>query len=484
MKFRNGKLMMIIGNLENTYQLMDTINRTTNNSSNESTIGGNPFSDSVIIWLYNESLYRNINLPCVIFLIVLAVFGIFGNSLVLYIYGFRFKRTNAHFFVLCLAVFDTMCCIAMLMEVFDKRFPMYTGRYRVLCKITRLTEMFSTVSSSLFLLCIALDRYYKICKPFKRFSYKKARMCLLICICISLVLSWPMLLFHGPETVQTGVKNVVGLDCGDDDKYKSSVLPSVYFGFMGVLNVVVIILLSFMYVRIFKAIWVWKNQHIGEDIPSSPVHVVSMNYRLSKVISKFKYSKKKRYNSETSETFSAENDENTDVSHHEQPNNKADTSNTENSVTAQNGKSNNGFIHERISRPTHFSYKKHNNGRQSSTIEENEHRNYKDRRHSTFSTGSGYGSRKGFKSSRTVTTNTVIFSTVTIVYIFSYLPTIIVETLNANHVYVEENLPNSTRSLLVLMNVTYFINNVANQYVYSAINPAFRNQVKQIFTGP
>ncbi|CAG2186132.1 HCRTR2 [Mytilus edulis] len=361
---------------------------------------------------------------------------------------------------------------------------MYTGRYRVLCKITRLTEMFSTVSSSLFLLCIALDRYYKICKPFKRFSYKKARMCLLICICISLVLSWPMLLFHGPETVQTGVKNVVGLDCGDDDKYKSSILPSVYFGFMGVLNVIVIILLSFMYVRIFKAIWVWKNQHIGEDIPSSPVHVVSMNYRLSKVISKFKYSKKKRYNSESSETFCAETHENTDVSYHEQPNNKADTTNTENSVNAHNGKSNNGFIHERSSRPNHLSYNKHTNGRQSSTIEENAYRNYKDRRHSTFSTGSGHGSRKGFKSSRTVTTNTVLFSTVTIVYIFSYLPTIIVETLNANHVYVEENLPNSTRSLLVLMNVTYFINNVANQYVYSAINPAFRNQVKQIFTGP
>lgn len=479
MKLRNGKLMMIIGNLENTYNLMDTSNRTTNDASNQTTTGNNPFSESVIVWLYNESLYENINLPCVIFLIVLAVFGIFGNSLVLYIYGFRFKRTNAHFFILCLAVFDTLCCIAMFMEIFDKRFPMYTGRYRVLCKIIRLTEMFSTVSSSLFLLCIALDRYYKICKPFKRFSYKKARMCLLVCIGISFVLSWPMLLFHGPETVQTGVKNVVGLDCGDDDKYKNSILPSVYFGFMAVLNVIVIILLSFMYVRIFKAIWVWKNQHIGEDIPSSPVHVVSMNYRLSKVISKFKYSKKKRYNSDTSETFSAENSENTDIFHHQHPNNKADTSNTESSIKALNGKSNNGLIHESSCRPNHLSYKKQNNRRQSTTIEENEHR-----RHSTFSTGSGHSLRKGFKSSRTVTTNTVLFSIVTIVYIFSYLPTIFVETLNASHVYIEENLPNRTRSVLVIMNVTYFLNNVANQYVYSAINPAFRQQVKQIFTGP
>jgi hypothetical protein len=27
----------------------------------------------------------------------------------------------------------------MIMEVFDKRFPMYSGHYRIICKITRLT---------------------------------------------------------------------------------------------------------------------------------------------------------------------------------------------------------------------------------------------------------------------------------------------------------------------------------------------------------
>jgi hypothetical protein len=31
-----------------------------------------------------------------------------------------------------------------------------------------------------------------------------------------------MVRFHGPEMVDTGVKNVFGLDCADDDNFKNS----------------------------------------------------------------------------------------------------------------------------------------------------------------------------------------------------------------------------------------------------------------------
>ena len=67
------------------------------------------------------------------------------------------------------------------------------------------------------------------------------------------------------------------------------------------------------------------------------------------------------------------------------------------------------------------------------------------------------------------TKNTIAFSIVTVIYIIAYLPTVCVETLNASGVYREEAPPYTIRSILVLMNVNYFLNNVCNQYVYSVL---------------
>jgi hypothetical protein len=82
------------------------------------------------------------------------------------------------------------------------------------------------------------------------------------------------------------------------------------------------------------------------------------------------------------------------------------------------------------------------------------------------------------------TKNTIAFSIVTVIYIIAYLPTVCVETLNASGVYREEASPYTIRSILVLMKVNHFLNNGCNQYVYSLINPTYRNQVKQIFMEP
>lgn len=413
----------------------------------------NMFSDELIIWIYNEHIYQDINLPCVVYLCVLGIFGIFGNSLVIYIYGFRFKRTNAHFFILSLAVFDTLCCFAMIMEVFDKRFPMYSGRYKIICKITRLTEMFATISSSLLMLCIALDRYYKICKPFKSFSSRKARRSLVGSVFIGVVLSWPMLLFHGPETVETGVENVVGCDCGDDDNFRGSIFPSIYFGLIGILNVIVIMLLTIMYVQIFRAILKWKKEDIGESLPSSPVSTVSTNYRLSRVITWLHNSKQKNDNETPNESCNT-----TDISSNHQitpaDDNNGRTNGSSNVQPEVNGTSHKYHIH-------------HN-------------RTKNNRRYSTFSISSGPIS---LKNSKIVTTNTASFAIITVLYIISYLPTVFVETLNASGAYTDVALPSKTQRILVILNVTYFFNNVCNQYVYSAINPAFRQQVKHIFHG-
>jgi len=427
-------------------------------SNNTTCCENHPFSDSLIIWIYNENLYKDVNLPCMVYLCLLAFLGIFGNSLVIYIYGFRFKRTTAHFFILSLAVLDNMCCIPIIMEIFDKRFSMYSGNYVILCKIIRSVEVFATVSSSVLLLCIALDRYYKVCKPLKRkyFSYKKARKCLIFCLVIGLLFSWPMILLKGPEKIETGVTNVVGYDCGDDDNFRGSVMRTIYFGLMGILNIIAILLLAAMYIRIFRAIQIWKHKQIGESMPSSPVSVISSSYKISRVMSWLKRSKQNQYNPEEEmrNTSSISNS----ISDHEIP--------YEEHQSHPNG----SVFGQSMTSMTNQTYPAQSNSTDNQRL-------------SSKSTNSLSTSKRDIKKSKILTTNTVLFSVVTIIYIISYLPTIVVEILKAGGVVTEVELPNTTRRILVILNVTYFINNVCNQYVYSSIDPAFRKQIKQIFTG-
>lgn len=461
--------------------------------NNQTCCKDHPFSDHLILWLYNESLFTNVNLPSVIYLSILVVLGIFGNSIILYIYGSKFKTTNAHFFILSLAGLDMVCCVSMILEIFDKRFPVYSGNYKMLCKITRLAEMFSSVSSSSLLLCIALDRYNKICKPFKQFTHKRARKCLVCCIILGVLLSWPMVLFHGPEKVHSGVQNVTGSECGDDENYKNSILPSVYFGLLGVLNILAIIILSFFYVRIFRAVLVWKRKQRGEKIPESPgLSSVSMNYNAITSLSTTSNSRQKLSYSNSDSNYYTKSlngsmrcgkkavGQTKESSICEGIGNLGYTGDYDTVLYSEQKSTQNMLIDSSVTGRT-------SGGNPTDTDVSGTGKSpLRERGRYSVYVGSGrkHMSRKSFKHYKTVTTNTLLFSVVTVIYILSYLPTIIIETLNAAHVYDDESLPYRTRSVLVIMNLTYFFNSIANQYVYSAINPAFRRHVKQLFCGP
>ena len=255
-----------------------------------------------------------------------------------------------------------------------------------------------------------------------------------------------MVLFHGPEMVDTGVKNVFGLDCGDDDNFKNSIFPTIYFGFMGILNVIAIIVLVIMYICIFRAILKLKRKNIGECLPSSTESMVSMSYSVNSRVMSWLKRAKQEIRRKSSEKHCVENGRNTDrVSDYQMP---LKCSNSE------------------INRSTVFVVQ--NGGSDISLIDVHVDGGAKVKKYSIDSFNSR-PSRKGSKKSKTVTKNTIAFSIVTVIYIIAYLPTVCVETLNANGVYREEASPYTIRSILVLMNVNHFLNNVCNQNVYSVL---------------
>ncbi|XP_062596872.1 uncharacterized protein LOC134258362 [Saccostrea cucullata] len=203
-------------------------------------------SAEYLLWISNERQYE-INRPSMIIHIITIIWGLIGNSLVIYVFGIRFKKSTANVFVTCLAVFDTIMCFLLILETLDLRFPMYSGDYPALCKMVRFIEGFIKSFSIILLICVALNRYYKICKPHKHISVEKVKKILIASFVAAMIFSWPALLFHGSETMVTHYPRITGNDCAADDKFKGSLYSAMYFIFILVIISCCIVVLLALY---------------------------------------------------------------------------------------------------------------------------------------------------------------------------------------------------------------------------------------------
>lgn len=91
--------------------------------------------------------------------------------------------------------------------------------------------------------------------------------------------------------------------------------------------------------------------------------------------------------------------------------------------------------------------------------------------------------RRGNKADVRMSATTLVFGLIGLLYVLSYIPTIVVESVNAIQPLVEENLPDNTRKVVVLANSAYFINGAFNPLIYGLFNKAFRDELILIVKG-
>ncbi|KAL3881150.1 hypothetical protein ACJMK2_027608 [Sinanodonta woodiana] len=162
-------------------------------------------------------------IPAIIFVSVLMILGLFGNSMVLYFYGFKTKKTPNICFILVLAVFDLLTCtLGMPMEIVDLVLNI-TFYNAAACKILRFVTFFTNIASALILASIAVDRYRRICKPHtNQLSIKQVKIICGLCASASVLLSWPASILYVTEAVPviytdprntTHQANITGFDC-------------------------------------------------------------------------------------------------------------------------------------------------------------------------------------------------------------------------------------------------------------------------------
>lgn len=470
-----------------------------------------------LLWISNERQYE-LNRPTLIIYIVSIILGLTGNSLVVYVFGFRFEKSTANFFVTSLAVFDILTCFLLVFETLDLRFPMYSGNYPAICKTVRFFEVFCTSCSSILLVCIAFDRYYKICKPFKHISIRKVKKKLALTVCFTLVLSWPIALFHGTETIVMSNAVITGKDCADDDNLKGSLYSALYFFLLLVITVCFILAVIVLYCRVYWAIIKWKFSTVGEShdsgiwttnrsstissrepqdtVPRKSTSAQRPQSRFVVLGDKTKPSESPRESLpvsesldtisitdiakrqateesyQSSETGLNKNNSVEGTNSHSSPSNSSKVVRYTVTVRAETKKSAQPLTGT-ITRPAAAGSEEESVAVvQRSSVDRKSNK----KRRETVLTSSR---KKNVRTSRT----TIMFSLAAIMYVISYIPTLVVESINAVKPFNLKEMSTTLRQMIVVANSAYFFNLSFNPIIYGVFNKHFRDEVVLLFKG-
>ena len=201
--------------------------------------------DDILLENFNEKMLQ-IQLPALIYAATLMLVGIPGNSVVLYVYFFKWRRSTSRMFILYLALFDLICCVIILpMEIVTMRYSVMMDK-PVLCKIFRFTTYLMNGSSALVLLGIAIDRFRRICRPYQRtFSEKISKYICIGAVIISISITWPSLILYGKREIAIG--SITGQSCLIENKFDSSTFPIFFLGMMGIITFAIFTALTVLY---------------------------------------------------------------------------------------------------------------------------------------------------------------------------------------------------------------------------------------------
>ena len=174
-----------------------------------------PIDTAAIVQELNDEMAM-LHIPATVYISILMVLGLAGNSMVFYFYGFKTRKTTNTFFIAKLAIYDIIvCAISMPTEIVDIVLY-YEFTNNAACKILRFVNYVAAIASILTLIAIATDRFKKICRPTSpQMTFRHAKIVSLGIIGVSVLLSWPSLAIYG--SIQVTIPNAEGLELKGSD---------------------------------------------------------------------------------------------------------------------------------------------------------------------------------------------------------------------------------------------------------------------------
>ncbi|KAK6181552.1 hypothetical protein SNE40_009383 [Patella caerulea] len=210
---------------------------------------------------YNSTLLYELNharqlftVPVIVFLFIIMIVGAVGNVIVIIVYTFLTERTVATFYILIVALVDMVCCCFCLpFQIYDLWNP-YINSLPTLCRINRFVENFTNLLNGFILICVASERYSKVCYPLEPYTRNKAKSLSIIVVVMALSMSWPQLIITGKQTLVVGKDKIIGEDCSYNDYFQNSIYVFLLMGLLYIAWVISFGLFIFFYLNILIAI--------------------------------------------------------------------------------------------------------------------------------------------------------------------------------------------------------------------------------------
>ena len=231
---------------------------------------------------------------------LVILFGIVGNSFVLFIYMVKLRQTQweTRYFIPILAVFDLLLCLIAATTVIWNYIP-YLGIFNdVLCKVTYFLCPFAMMTSNALLLMIAIQRYLKVYRPLgQQMDLFWRRFVTVLVITTYIIFAVPMLFISGATTF-TNTYNGMNMSLYSCSPANHQ-YPTFQFAFylvmlaVGFANLVVTI---GMYTPIMCAIYRhFQNSNLNQKPTDDPYTMIIQGKMMLKCLHKLQRIKRPRH---------------------------------------------------------------------------------------------------------------------------------------------------------------------------------------------
>ena len=209
--------------------------------------------------------FRDWNLGALVFICVLILPGILGNSLVVAIFYRNFKKSAYRTFVLWLASLDLAGCVIVMPYLLVNILTPVSMDNEIVCKLGRFLSHVIMMTSHFILVVIAADRYRKICQPHSsQIPQSQTSLFCLGMLLLSVVISLPAGVLYGNHSVPTGIPGLKATRCFTADKYMDSPAHLVYYIVINILGAIVTLFITLLYTKVILKI----RQQFRERVPN------------------------------------------------------------------------------------------------------------------------------------------------------------------------------------------------------------------------
>ncbi|KAH3859885.1 hypothetical protein DPMN_102706 [Dreissena polymorpha] len=214
----------------------------------------------------------DVNVYPIICAVAYVILGFVGNSVVIFIYLTKWKKNRTRVFILCLGILDWLnCTFSVPIEIGILWYPM-SFDHNILCKISRGLTFVINNTGALVLVSIAIERFLVVYYPLKcrQLTPRFSKILCLSSFVIASAVVWPSFVFYGTNTITIPVPQynarVIGKTCliADEHEIRKGLIL-IFTTVLFALLILVFIVLSTLYIAIGRKIYFAAYRDVGYD---------------------------------------------------------------------------------------------------------------------------------------------------------------------------------------------------------------------------